>query len=560
MSLIIKKVGDDVTDNFIDGLLCSDMLPIPRAQITLLYGEAGSGKSFLALKCAANLINNSERVLYISLEDNEKAFSNRCDIVSSFYNFDKGKILVSYSKPTASFFAELKNFLEQQPIELIIIDTFSVFFSEMYKNWYGHQEKPDENDNGAVNRFMNELKDICDQHHVAFLLLHHSNKDNSDVRGASSIKNSPRAVYKIITPTENTGFRHIEIDKENLGIRNSFIEQDIQILPITDFDKKNIQKSEIPIKTTLRQTELVKFNKGYISVNECRAILFLGIERITSSNIYKTFMDNDRSITFVQKLDNGYIETKIKNQILTQQHRTILDYVLRDFTFNLKTKDFEETNIQLCTTIEPYSFLKSMGKNPNSYNWLKEKLYELGNFMYDIKIVLNTETSETIVFERKNMQILRTDILELDSANSERVKKKIAIYLRPEYSNMLKEQSLLDYSDKLYLIDQISNPIIQDLIRFLFTVQSKNMVLSEFIKIRQYHKTASNATITKLKKNLLKESNSLREFFGIEVSPLGTADLLISFKRPKEVKFYSNKKDKYDYPTLEEKNLFEYDD
>ena len=65
-----------------------------------------------------------------------------------------------------------------------------------------------------------------------------------------------------------------------------------------------------------------------------------------------------------------------------------------------------------------------MGKNPNSYNWLKEKLYELGNFMYDIKIVLNTETSETIVFERKNMQILRTDILELDSANSERVKKK----------------------------------------------------------------------------------------------------------------------------------------
>uniref|UniRef100_UPI001CA48EFC hypothetical protein n=1 Tax=Campylobacter concisus TaxID=199 RepID=UPI001CA48EFC len=113
---------------------------------------------------------------------------------------------------------------------------------------------------------------------------------------------------------------------------------------------------------------------------------------------------------------------------------------------------------------------------------------------------------------------------------------------------------------KLYLIDQISNPIIQDLIRFLFTVQSKNMVLSEFIKIRQYHKTASNATITKLKKNLLKESNSLREFFGIEVSPLGTADLLISFKRPKEVKFYSNKKDQYDYPTLEENNLFEYDD
>ena len=98
------------------------------------------------------------------------------------------------------------------------------------------------------------------------------------------------------------------------------------------------------------------------------------------------------------------------------------------------------------------------------------------------------------------MQILRTDILEKESDNSKNVKKNIIIYLRPEYSNMLKQQSLLDYSDRLYLIDQISNPIIQDLIRFLFTVQSKSILLSEFIKMRQYDKIASAPTITKLKK------------------------------------------------------------
>ena len=178
-----------------------------------------------------------------------------------------------------------------------------------------------------------------------------------------------------------------------------------------------------------------------------------------------------------------------------------------------------------------------MGKNPRSYKWLKEKLYELGNFMYDIKIVLNGEKdNENIVFERRNMQILRTDILERESEDNKNVKKNIIIYLRPEYSNMLKQQSLLDYSDKLYLIDQISNPIIQDLIRFLFTVQSKSILLSEFIKMRQYDKIASAPTLTKLKKNLLKENNNLKEFFGIEVSPLGTADLLISFKKPKGIK------------------------
>jgi hypothetical protein len=557
MALNIEKVGEDLNDFPEKPLLCQNFLPMPRSQITLLYGEPGSGKSFLALRCAAELINNGERILYVSLEDNKDSFNKRCDVISSFYEFEKNKISVTYSKPKKDFFEDLKKELSIHFFDLVIIDTFSVFFSEMCKNIFVSTKTPDENDNGAVNFIMNEFKNLCDECHTAFLIIHHSNKGNTDIRGASSIKNSPRAVYKIISPTENTGFRHIEIDKENLGIKNSFIEQDIQILPVTDFDKKNIQKSETPIKTTLQQTELIKFNKGYISVNECRAILFLGAERIIGSNIYDVFMKNNKSITFVQKLESGYIETTIKNQILTQQHRTILDYILRDFSFKLKNTKLDGEEVQLSAILEPYKFLKKMGKNPRSYKWLKEKLYELGNFMYDIKIVLNGEKdNENIVFERRNMQILRTDILEQESDNSKNVKKNIIIYLRPEYSNMLKQQSLLDYSDRLYLIDQISNPIIQDLIRFLFTVQSKSIILSEFIKMRQYDKIASAPTITKLKKKLLEENPNLSENFGIDISPFGN-DLLINFKRPKEIKFYSDKKDKYIYPTLKEPTLFD---
>ena len=124
MALNIEKVGEDLNDFPEKPLLCQKFLPMPRSQITLLYGEPGSGKSFLALRCAAELINNGERILYVSLEDNKESFNKRCDVISSFYEFEKNKISVTYSKPKKDFFEDLKKELSIHFFDLIIIDTF----------------------------------------------------------------------------------------------------------------------------------------------------------------------------------------------------------------------------------------------------------------------------------------------------------------------------------------------------------------------------------------------------------------------------------------------------
>lgn len=69
----------------------------------------------------------------------------------------------------------------------------------------------------------------------------------------------------------------------------------------------------------------------------------------------------------------------LKNSLLTQTHRNILDALFLYIKKNVDTsviKKYQENFWDMEVRLEPYKFLKQyLNKNSNNYSWLKQKIY-----------------------------------------------------------------------------------------------------------------------------------------------------------------------------------------
>ncbi|EDO6622933.1 hypothetical protein FVL99_08460, partial [Campylobacter coli] len=214
----------------------------------------------------------------------------------------------------------------------------------------------------------------------------------------------------------------------------------------------------------------------------------------------------------------------LKNSLLTQTHRSILDALFLYIKKNVDTsviKKYQENFWDMEVRLEPYKFLKQyLNKAPSNYSWLKQKFTEISRFAYDLAFTQNIEDKDK---DKKTITQRDKGILMFDSV--ERITKEngvivsvFVLTVRREYIKRLETESTLSYDDDLskILID-LNSLVAQDLIRFLTSFPDKKILsYSEFCEIKAYRFYKESSIISKQKKEIVKLKDKLIEF-GINV-------------------------------------------
>jgi archaellum biogenesis ATPase FlaH len=207
---------------------------------TIIHASGGSGKSFLALQMAASYLlqdsflikelewkkERTKKVIYLSVEDENSIedFHNRFNLIArqaennytseqieffwqNFVHIEANNLMQVKNKElyVTDEFLDLKEFIKEQGIELVIIDPLIAFTNS------------DLNDNTAVYSFFRLLKQLD----TTFLIVHHQPKNdyNNDIelssaRGASAIQDNSRCVLTIRN-IKGTDYVDLFVAKQN---------------------------------------------------------------------------------------------------------------------------------------------------------------------------------------------------------------------------------------------------------------------------------------------------------------------------------------------------------
>ena len=193
---------------------------LPKANIGVLYGESGSGKSFISFDIAAALGRGVEwnnrngrgpaRVLYVVAEgaggfnSRIRAYCHQQGIQPSTLNIDIISDVTPNLTDAASVTNLIKDIKNAGPYDLIVMDTFA-------------QVTPGANENSGedMGKALNYCKRLSFVTGAMVLLVHHSGKDSSKgARGWSGIK-AAMDVELEVTRYEND--RCLEVTKMKDG-------------------------------------------------------------------------------------------------------------------------------------------------------------------------------------------------------------------------------------------------------------------------------------------------------------------------------------------------------
>jgi len=121
---------------------------IPYSNVSLVYGEAETGKTTLAIQCAVNCARNGQKVIFI---DADNSFSTRRLSQIAYYDLDKLSSLINLLRPDT--FQEqilamdhLEEYLTEK-VGLIVVDTFT----SLYRAEFGENSR----ERFALNRELN---------------------------------------------------------------------------------------------------------------------------------------------------------------------------------------------------------------------------------------------------------------------------------------------------------------------------------------------------------------------------------------------------------------------
>lgn len=212
---------------------------IPQAELVVLFGESGSGKSFVALDIAAAIARGRDwrghrtkpgRVVYIAAEG-AGGFRNRM-VAYCIHNglevTSLDDIGVIHAAPNflqkADAVDVAKAIKASGPTDIVVVDTFA-------------QVTPGANENAAedMGKALAHCRGIHRATGAVVLLVHHSGKDSSKgARGWSGIRGAADAQIEVVrTP----GGRMLRLDKMKDGEDGREYGFDLQVVPIgTDED------------------------------------------------------------------------------------------------------------------------------------------------------------------------------------------------------------------------------------------------------------------------------------------------------------------------------------
>lgn len=452
---------------------------------------------------------------------------DRIKNINSFYPFtinsfefsNELPVLDKKLSPEENLFKELQSLSD---CDLIVLDTFSVFFS-----FFGFKDQNSQND---VQNFFNVLTQLATKNNQSILLLHHLDKKGESVMGSSVITNVPRNIYQLDFPKgenkNSTTYRILKVIKDSNNINVGEKEKPIKVLENKDIDEPEIRQGSDSYaniqKIHKNDITVIDDNNGYVTMHENRGVFYLSSRNILASEFYQKFEANGRQTEFKMINQNGSSYTiNLKNSLLIQTHRSILDAVflyVKDNVDSRVIKKHQENFWDMQVFLEPYRFLKYyLKRSPSAYSWLKEKLGDISRFAYDLSYSKIIDDKEEILTERDK------GILSFDSI--ERIKKGnntfISIFvltIRREYIKRLHTESTLSYEDNLSkILVNLDSLVAQDLVRFLTSFPDKKILtFRDFCDIKAYRSYKDKTIISRQKKELIKSKDELINF-GINI-------------------------------------------
>lgn len=189
---------------------------LPRAELVVMYGQSGTGKSFLALDlCAAicrgvawrDYLTNEGRVVYVCAEGSGgfkqrlKAYATQYDVVLSELGVISDAPNLLDVKDVAGMTKAIQGFGK---VDVVVIDTLSASIPG-----------GDENAGKDLGQVVNHCKFIHRKTGALVVLVHHSGKDASrGARGWSGLRAAADAEIEI---TRNGDFRTASVTKMKDG-------------------------------------------------------------------------------------------------------------------------------------------------------------------------------------------------------------------------------------------------------------------------------------------------------------------------------------------------------
>jgi hypothetical protein len=169
---------------------------LPEGQ-TWMYGEPGSGKTFLALDWALSVAASGLTVLYF-VGEGVTGFAQRVSSWRGTRTRDTSGFLAIPQAPhllNREAIETLRNTVSDHGPALIVVDTFA-------RAAVGG----DENSARDVGMAIDALDGLWRDHNCSSLVLHHSNKSGSGERGSSAIRGAADATWEIIPASPGSEF------------------------------------------------------------------------------------------------------------------------------------------------------------------------------------------------------------------------------------------------------------------------------------------------------------------------------------------------------------------
>lgn len=175
-----------MVDWLIDGWLAD-------GELTGLYGQGGSYKSFLALAWAALIAQGGKPVIYIVAEGMSGMRARLAAWSSQHEDADlsclylmPANVAMHRNDQVGAWIDAMKHQLGKRQPALVVVDTLA-------RNFVGGSE----NDPREMGQFVDGLERIRKEFGSAVLVIHHTTKEGKTERGTESLRNASFAMLKI---------------------------------------------------------------------------------------------------------------------------------------------------------------------------------------------------------------------------------------------------------------------------------------------------------------------------------------------------------------------------
>jgi len=236
----ISEIKEEQTE-----YICEDWLPFPKKTVSMIVASGGIGKSWITIQLALRyLIKNPNEKVFAWLSEDTKGLSKfRANLISSeilnkdineFSNF----MVTGSEWPTFYIIEENGSLSSKFELMKAKLKDYSVILLDPLIGFYGGNE----NSNSQARKFIQQFTRWAARENKTIIFIHHADKLGKGSRGASSIVDAVRLVYKIDAIDNDDAKRKFTIEKDNYGVSELLGTKEFERVVFPDAKRKKTIK------------------------------------------------------------------------------------------------------------------------------------------------------------------------------------------------------------------------------------------------------------------------------------------------------------------------------